>query len=139
MRRIQYRGIPFEWDQFIFGNYVEYKDTHYIYTEMYEKATHLGILSQVQIDPLTVGQYIGLDDVEDKQVFQGDIITFDAKNIGGGFTKGEVIWNCDLTLSGLGWHLWVMETDIPNCHSGFMCMDWFGKITVVGNIHDGKS
>ncbi len=136
MRGIEFRGIPFDWDQFISGSYVEYKDRHYIYTEMYEKATHLGILSQVQVDPSTVGQYIGLNDTQGEPVFQGDIIIFDNTNIGGGVTKGEVIWNEDLTLVGLGWHLWVIETNINNCHAGFMGMDWLGKITIESNIHE---
>ncbi len=80
-------------------------------------------------------QYTGIRDINGEEVYEGDIIIFNNSEIGGGITKGEVIWNTDLTLCGLGWHLWVFETNIPKHHSGFMGMDWLGIVEVVGNIH----
>ena len=135
MRELLFRGIPFDWNQFVFGNYVMRNGVHNIQTMMTDDKTGKKSLVEVPVIPETVGQYIGIFDVKDKRVFQGDIINFDDTAIGGYEARGEVIWNDDISMAGLGWHLWMMDNN-DRYHAGFRGMSWIGEVEIVGNIHE---
>jgi uncharacterized phage protein (TIGR01671 family) len=121
MREIKVRGIPYEWDQFIYGNYVEYKGSYFIYTEMYEKATHIEILSQVKVHPDTIGQFTGLKDKHGKEIYEGDIVR---QNTDG---KDFVVKWCD---EEAGFNLYTLTDGVFQ----FGSVGWSNKI--IGNIHE---
>jgi hypothetical protein len=133
-------------DNFKFRFYCKEKKKYYYYNGAFntmpaeEKSTFSQYESCLKYPELEEGeQYIGLKDINNKDVYVGDIIIFDNTNIGGGITKGEVIFNQDLTLFGIGFHLWVIESNIPGHHAGFMGMDWLGKIEIIGNINENRN
>lgn len=118
MREILFRGIPYDWNQFIYGYYYKNKDSHYISTEMYEKASHIGIMTQVQVHPETVGEYTGLLDMHGKKVFEGDV--------------------CEITNT---WNTFKREVIFKDAGFGFqgttgMFIPNQDLMEVIGNIHE---
>ena len=82
-------------------------------------------------------QYIGLkENMSGNQceLYQGDIIEFDDTDIGGEKCVGEIIWNDDQALGGIGWALWVCG---PN--GGYKRTDFLGNIRILGNIHENRA
>jgi len=134
MREIKFRGIPLEWNQFVYGGYIFYQERYFIYTEMYEKATHIGILSQVQVDSDTIGQYIGLNANSGKEIYEGDILqSFVDPEIK---LKHVVEWSDKY----LGWYLWNIN-DVNRIGDGSIQAFVYFKNTgknceIIGNIHE---
>ena len=138
MREIKFRAIPFEWNQFIYGSYVGYKDTHYIYAEMYERATHIGILSQVQIDKSTLGQYTGLKDKNGKEIYEGDIIKhhFNSDNQ---YSLEKVVFGRSYNEMGelresVGFHRVSLNSDTIECPTSMTY--GLANYEIIGNIHE---
>lgn len=81
---IKFRGIPLEdvsyidgvnFDgTFVYGNYVKYSYGALIVGDVLEASE--GPSWWVQVDPKTVEQFIGLTDVNGKDVYEGDIIQY---------------------------------------------------------------
>lgn len=78
-------------------------------------------------------QYIGINDSTGKEVYEGDIITFDDTDIGGErLERCEVLWATDFTLvPSPCFALWVHRRV-----GGGFTNNMFGEIEVIGNIHE---
>jgi adenine specific DNA methylase Mod len=75
-------------------------------------------------------QYIGLKDNNGVEIYEGDRIIFDNKDIGGQRHEGIVEWNSDQLLDNLCWGLWVPK-------KGWLHCDFLGSLEVVGNVFEG--
>ena len=114
MRDILFRGKSFEDSQWIDGIYVEFeKGFSYIMKNFHDV---------VKVFPETVGQYTGLTDIEDKKIFEGDIM--------------------ETCVTGLHHHVGVVEFSDGafglRCTNGdafFLCFV-AGSYKIIGNIHD---
>ena len=134
MRAIRFRAFT---DQgYVYFNHQPYiqSDEHEGLVFPYGHPKH----GDSDVGEFIIEQFTGLYDRNKYEVYEGDIVDFDNTDIGGALTRGEVIWNDDLTLCGTGFHLWVIKTNAIGCHKGFMGMDWMGEITIVGNVNENK-
>lgn len=71
------------------------------------------------VDPDTVGQYIGLRDSYGKKIFEGDIIDYRDES-------GEIVYDNCIARFAIEFDTWV--TDFDSIYSN--------EIRVIGNLHD---
>jgi uncharacterized phage protein (TIGR01671 family) len=88
-----------------------------------------------EIDPLTVGQFTGMVDKEEKEIFEGDIIRewlLDSQEPEGGFW-----WNAIVKEYKGCWCLIQVDFDYErNNEMPTLLYEDFSEIEVIGNIHD---
>ena len=81
-----------------------------------------GCWRPVEVDPETVGQYIGKTDGYDEKIFDGDVVEY--KNDSD--ERGKIVYNEDTAMYEVEFDTWVTDFDhIEGFH-----------LEVIGNIHD---
>jgi len=102
-------------------------DGQLIFETMYDGFQRLSDSNEV--DDFIVQQYTGLKDKNGVEIYEGDRIIFDNKDIGGKRHEGIVEWNSDQLLDNLCWGLWVPK-------KGWLHCDFLGSLEVVGNVFE---
>lgn len=113
-RSIAHHGKKEEW---VYGFYSNFKGvngrTHYISDENG---------SSIAVRAETVGQYTGITDVNDKKIYEGDIVSLES--IKSRINK-VVLWNDERA-----------TYDVVDSDNGRMELYAFFRCEIIGNIHD---
>ena len=131
MREILFRGKRVndgEWVEGFYA-YIEFDDRHVIITQ--DTYTEYGGLYYFTADPATIGQYTGLTDKNGKRIFEGDVVRFTERHLGG--EDVPVVEAVEFAEGGFATHRyflnnWLRNAAKENCQ--------LQDIKVVGNIHD---
>ena len=133
MREILFRGKQNE-GKWVEGSYFKHDTVKVCFSSDDPKPRHLIIqdgfcdwgfeppIHCVDVDPETVGQYIGKTDGYDEKIFDGDVVEY--KNDSD--ERGKIVYNEDTAMYEVEFDTWVTDFDhIEGFH-----------LEVIGNIHD---
>lgn len=140
MKETRYRGWTIDTKREAKGYYCQVEGKYYIILDdaEYDNCTPVNENYQpaiggfIEVDPETVGQFIGIRDKNNKKIYGavgkkgGDVVDFDNSDIGGEKYRGEIVWCDDQTLGNLEWGLWTKK--------GYLHTDFLGSIEVIGTV-----
>lgn len=125
MRNIIFRGQSVDTKKWVYGYFLQFdrKKKSYILPSM----INFSLEQFVEVDPITIGEYIGRDDQTGKNIFEGDIIKvkdyYDEKGYHE-YVVGNVVFE-----NG-EWHV------EGNINSDFAAFYYDAEIEIIGNVYD---
>ena len=90
-----------------------------------------GEIRHCRVDPATVGQYTGLTDKNGKRIFEGDVVRFTERHLGG--EDVHVVEAVEFAEGGFATHRYFLNNWLRNAVKGNCQLQ---DIEVIGNIHD---
>lgn len=125
MREILFRGKRLDNKEWVFGSLVKMGPTDYVH--YYILPNYASSFYDIEIDPITIGEYIGRTDKMDKMIFEGDIIKikdwYDEEGYHE-FVVGNVVFE-----NG-EWHI------KGNVNADFSAFEYSWDTEIIGNIYD---
>lgn len=123
MREIKFRGKRVDNGKWVYGYFAIDTDTksNYIIERIYWNCEECSDQTlYYEVDPETIGQYTGLKDKNDKELYEGDAIKDPDGNV------LEVVWNKGAA-----------SFELQNNISHFLFVQrYIDMFEVIGNIHD---
>jgi len=134
MRDTKFRGIRVDNDELVYGYYVKASGKHYILTNEDHRVYCGEVFSTesfFEVLPETVGQWTGLKDKNEKEIYEGDILK--TSNAVGKIYSSIVTWKTDegkfIGSPSYGTDYYMKGFMVRQCHLFYAC-------EVIGNIHE---
>lgn len=144
-REIKFRGKRLDTGEWVYGDLLHYTDGSVdirVTAEKKQTGEFAGkpfysiAAESHEIDPATVGQYIGLDDKNDEEIYEGDVVSATEFQYDGSDKpfRGVVAFHCG------EWQIWPnSETEFwgpDGSPSLFYIRGQDDEFEVIGNVHD---
>lgn len=118
MRTIKFRGKSIDTNEWLYGDLVHSSDMKRSAILINDKTSY----DECEVNPFTVGQFTGLYDKNQNEIYEGDILDFNGLNIEVRFVRGVFALLCN--------------GDLDQELCGDCRTDLFAKI--IGNIHENS-
>lgn len=129
MREIKFRGKRKDNGEWVYGSLLQcdrYTDIWYQENECFR--------NRVEVDPKTVGQFVGISDKNGKEIYEGDVVRQSGPIVSWkeqSYLEGAIVW-------GNGFHTLGFFIKLSHLIECYVCID-AKKLTnmeVIGNIHE---
>lgn len=131
MMEIKFRGKRVDNGEWIFGGLLYSGNDTFIVERIMYRDNHCNVAGSFRVDPKTIGQFTGLKDKYNKEIYKGDIVTRDNTTIFGSAPLSMAVIVYDENNASF----WVSNTkhlDTKYFKMFNLSKDW----KVVGNIYD---
>ncbi len=130
-REIKFRGYNRKNKEWLYGFYLQNRGAHFVCPD--EFAVNKS-WDDYEIDPATLGQFTGLHDKNDREIYEGDVVKFENRNTLPNvgvvtYWEDDCMFVCD---SGVG----VFELEKRYVTGEHLSEYRYNSYVVIGNIHD---
>lgn len=126
VENIKFRGKSKRTGEWLYGDLVRNVEGAFAIVPPFEMSLH-NCCENYEVDKQTIGQFIGMTDKNENEIYDGDIIKTDD----GLYISGYYKVSYDIDTTGF-----VCVGKDVHCHPGII--EEFSDIVVVGNIYDNK-